>query len=150
MEQNQRHLTKPLIKYPEGQTPAQTIVPPRKSPEEKKYYILVHYKDDIHDPTWKECFGRTEAVHEARLYTMENADLERSVVFVEGVTVDPEVTLYWFLKKMEDLFPDSSFDVDEYMMGDPESTVAASVTDIPVQVSSFLTDEDPDTGDRDI
>lgn len=150
MEQNERRLTKPIIRYPEGQVPTETILPPRKSPEEKKYYILVNYKDDIHDPTWKECYGRTEAIQEGRLYAMENADLERSVVFVEGVAVDPNVTLYWFLKSMEAHLPDSTFDVDDYMAGDPESAVAASVQDIPVQVSSFFDEERPDTGDKDI
>lgn len=34
-------LTKPMFKLPEG---APTDLPPRKSPEEKKYYLLIVFK----------------------------------------------------------------------------------------------------------
>lgn len=148
MEQTQRPLVKPLIKYPEGQRPKEVVLPPRKSPEEKKYYLLINYKNDTHDPTWRECFGRTEAIQEGRFYAMDQADLERSVVFVEGVAVDPNVSLYWFLKQMENLSPDPTFEVDDYWMDIQEQGTSNGNIDIPEQVSSFMDIENDE--DRDV
>lgn len=148
MEQ-QKTLVKPLFKYPNGQVPETTVMPPRKSPEEKRYYILIRFKNDLHESVWEECYGRTEATRTARQYVLEGADLETSLVFVEDGTVDPNVSLYWFLKKMETAVPDTQFEIDDYMDGDPESVVAASISEIPTQVDSMYSGV-TDDGDRDI
>lgn len=147
--ERERTLVKPLIKYPEGQIPETTTMPPRKTAEEKRYYVLIRFNGNVDETTWEECYGRSEATHVARQYVLEGADLERSLVFVEDGTVDPKVSLYWFLKMMESYFPDPNFDVEDYMAGDPESTVEASKTEIPTQVSSVYSGA-TDDGDRDI
>lgn len=144
----QQRLVKPMFKLPEG---APAYMPPRKSPEEKKYYLLIAFKNEDRDPTWQECTGRAEAYDEAKRFVLDNADVEMSRVFVEGVIIGEEVNLFWFLSKMKEVYQDASFDVTDYMEGDPQEAVDLSTADmeeIPQQVNSFY--DEPDNGDRDI
>lgn len=141
-------LTKPMFKLPEG---APTDLPPRKSPEEKKYYLLIVFKNDDRDPTWIDCIGRTEAYDQAKRYVLDNADVEASKVLVEFGVVGNEANLYWFLVKMKEVFQDSSFDVADYMEGDIQEAVDAStnaIPEIPQQIDQFY--GEADNGDRDV
>ena len=57
-----RVLEKPIIRYGENEAPVG--LPPRKSPENRMYFLLIQYKDGD-DNTWLPCLGRTEAYDEA-------------------------------------------------------------------------------------
>lgn len=143
MELPEKKLFKPVERIQKGQ-PMPTGMPPKKSAEEKLYYLLIVYKEDCNDPTWKQCIGRTDTIDEAVVYIRDNADLERSLVLVEGVVVEKSISLYWFMRRMQEVGAIQNFDIEEFMEADCQEAVKASLADIPEQVSVMNNDFDVD------
>lgn len=92
-----------------------------KSPEEKEYILLFFFSDDCRE--FEDVIGRTEAYRKAKAYTEEGADVYASTVLVEGVPIEKRVNLYTFLKKMEAIFVDDNFNVEDYVVADDPETV---------------------------
>lgn len=110
-------LEKAFIKLSESEK--RTEIARRKDPEEKKYIILIRsdYDGDDIDHTWIEVIGRTEAYEKAKALAESNivniAGPDASFVLVEGNNLENSVSLYWFLKGMQNIFKDG-FNVDDY------------------------------------
>lgn len=118
-----------------------TGMPPVKSPEEKVYYLLISYKEDCNDPVWKKCIGRSDTIDEAMAFIVNYADLERSLVLVEGITIENAANLYWFMKQMQNIGAVKNFDIEEFMEGDCQEAVEASLADTPPEQVSVVNDQ---------
>lgn len=105
-------LEKALVKLSPSEQRAE--IARRKSPEEKLYVILIRSDLDEIDHTWLEATGRSEAYEIAKsLVTEGDISLKETIVLVEGNSLENSVSIYWFLKHMQQLFNDG-FNVDDY------------------------------------
>lgn len=145
MENTQKTLVKPLFKHSEGTTVAP--MPPRKSAEEKMYILLIMYNDESRQQTFYSCLGRTDATRDGKYAVQDGANLNDSRVLLEGKPIEDSVNLYWFMKKMQGIIVDPDFDIDDFMVGDPDELVSASTVDMPEQYNPVYTDNNTDVDD---
>ena len=108
-------LEKPFIKLSESEK--RTEIAKRKNPEEKRYIIMIRSDIDEINQTWLEAEGRTEAYNLAKTLAV-GGDInisgpDASFVLVEGNTLENSVSLYWFIKGMQNIFNDG-FNIDDY------------------------------------
>lgn len=89
----------------------------KKSPEEKEYIILYDYADDS---MFKICQGREDTYTMIKYLMLNNElepDIHNSCVLVEGVLPENRISIYEFMKHMEQFFSDN-FDIEDYNTGD--------------------------------
>ena len=109
----------------------------RKTPEEKEYLLLLTYiaDDDIEGTEFRIFIGRTEA----RKYIIDvipDLDIFESYVLVEGVVLENRVTVYEFMKHMENYF-DDGFDIEDYNIGMSEEEIRQADVEYTTSVESF-------------
>lgn len=88
----------------------------KKSFEEKEYLICIEcMSGDLH---WEIAKGRTEAYEYIKdIMNLYGIDFDTSFILVEGKSITERVSIYAFLKHVQDYFEDG-FDVDDYIIGD--------------------------------
>ena len=88
----------------------------KKSFEEKEYLICIECMSG--DLFWEVVKGRTEAYSRIK-YTIyvDAVNFDTSFILVEGKSITERVSLYAFLKHVQDYFEDG-FDIDDYVKGD--------------------------------
>jgi hypothetical protein len=121
----------PLVKVEEGES----YTPPVLSPEEKIYLVLIIFKEEVlRENTFELCFGRTEARNYCKQQIIAGADLNESKILLTSHTMKDAISLWWFMKKMETIYTDDPFDLDDFTVGDPDEAVTASKAEIAPQV----------------
>lgn len=130
----EKKLFKPVERIQKGQ-PMPTGMPPRENP--KLYCLLISYKDRD-ELSWKFSLGREEAIDDIKDYIRADADIEKSVVLVNGGDMASPVSLYWFMKKMQEIGLSKDFDIDEYLEGDCQELVEASLAEAPPEQVSVV------------
>lgn len=123
-----------------------------KRPEEKNYYILVCYpEDDERENTWILVEGQSEAARMAKTYILDGCDLDNSKVLVSPYEnqISGMVSIYWFMYKMQGIYPELEMDIESFASGDPiEVTKAAEIARVNPQVS--ITKEDNEYTEKDV
>lgn len=138
MEKRVKPLVNPIIKLTESDP--RPNMPPKIHPEHKLYILLITYKEGSEPQTFIDCIGRTETYNCAKTYITDGADVFESRVLVEGIAIEKCVNLYAFMKKMEMIYTDDDFSVEDFFVGDPPELVELSLKDnyneeIPSQVN---------------
>ena len=88
-----------------------------KGPEEKQYLVCIRALARSSMPDeWEIVTGRSEA-REMIINAMDYIDFERSFVLVESCTLLDRISIYAFMKHIEQFFADG-FDIDDYVSGD--------------------------------
>lgn len=99
------------------------VAPPvAKGPEEKDYYLLITYPEGtIERNDWMIVEGRREAAERAKTYILDGCDLDNSKVLVSSSenSIEGMVSIYWFMYKMQGLYPDLGMDIESFAAGDP-------------------------------
>lgn len=89
--------------------------------EARQYLVCLAAKEDATDvpDNWQIVTGRSEA-RELIIANIEDIDLQRSFVLVDGdgVTLKDRVSVYAFMKHIEQFYPQETFDIEEYVRGD--------------------------------
>ena len=94
----------------------------QKTPEEKSYYLLIAYpEDDERENVWMIVEGQEEAAKMAKVYILDGCDLDNSKVLVSCTenTIDGITSIYWFMYKMQGIYPDLGMDIESFAAGDP-------------------------------
>ena len=93
--------------------------PKKKGPEEKEYILLLLSENgDAPGPWWEICTGRTAAYEYLKQY-IELIEIHDSFVLVEGIPSERRITVYQFLRHIQDKgFYNDSFDIEDYNTGD--------------------------------
>lgn len=95
---------------------------PKKSSEEKMY-LVYYYADDPDSnslekiKSFEELKGRT-AVYEFIKGMIDYIDIHESKVLVETLTLDKAITVYEFMVGVSQFYPDDTFDIEDYNIGD--------------------------------
>lgn len=85
----------------------------KKVPEDRLYLILFSYFDD--STSWKIILGREESYEAVKIEIVNGyVDIHESFILVEGNEFGTEVSLYEFMKHMENFFKDPDFDIEDY------------------------------------
>lgn len=109
----------------------------KKTPEEKEYLLLLKYvtDDDMEGTEFCIFIGRTEA----RKYIIDvvpDLDIFESYVLVEGVKLENRITVYEFMKHMENYFTDG-FDIEDYNIGASEEEIQKAEVEYNTSVESY-------------
>lgn len=89
----------------------------QKKAEEKQYLICLN--EDETSSTWIIVTGRTEAYQFIKTFLETYLiDFEKSFILVEGCKLEQRKSIYTFMKHIEQFFPEDSFDIDDYVVGD--------------------------------
>ena len=109
----------------------------KKTPEEKEYLLLLKYITDNDSESTEFCIfiGRTEA----RKYIIDvvpDLDIFESYVLVEGVVLENRITVYEFMKHMENYFSDG-FDIEDYNIGASEEEINRAEVEYNTSVESY-------------
>jgi len=86
-----------------------------KDPEEKVYLICISGETQY----WSLEIGRSNA----RQFIIDNIsdiNFEESFIIVEGVDLLDSISIYVFMKHIEQYYPEDTFDIDDYVKGDWE------------------------------
>ena len=86
----------------------------KKDFEEKEYLICIDYNSG--ESYWEIAKGRT-AAYDCIVDRVEYIDFDTSFILVEGKSFTERVSLYAFLKHVQDYFEDW-FDIDDFIKGD--------------------------------
>lgn len=105
------------------------VVTTKKDPEEKMYILLYYLTDRGEEiASFVVFIGRT-AMYEYIQEIVENLDLYESKVLLEGVDITKSISVYEFMKVMEQHFNDS-FDIESYVIGDAPDVTEFSIYDL--------------------
>lgn len=101
-----------------GATMVKKEEPKKKDPEEKEYILLLYTENgDAPGPWWEICKGRTAAYEYLKQY-IEILEIHDSYVLVEGIPSERRITVYQFLRHIQDKeFYNDSFDIEDYNKG---------------------------------
>lgn len=94
----------------------------QRTSEEKSYYLLIAYpEDDERENVWMIVEGQEEAAKMAKVYILDGCDLDNSKVLVSCTesTIDGITSIYWFMYKMQGIYPDLGMDIESFAAGDP-------------------------------
>ena len=109
----------------------------KKTPEEKEYLLLLTYIAD-YDTEGIELrilIGRTEA-RKYIINVIPDLDIFESYVLVEGVKPSSIVTVYEFMKHMENYFNDG-FDIEDYNIGMSEDELEQREVEYNTSVEGY-------------
>jgi DNA-binding protein len=111
---------RPLIKKydDEGKEIKQRI-----DPEDKQYLVLMFLKENEETKTFEIITGR-KSVYDYIRENIDNIDILKSLILVnaEGVTLNDAITVYAFMKHMEQFFQDENFSIEDYRDEDETET----------------------------
>lgn len=107
----ERKIIKPILRLDENG---------KKMPEDRLYLILFSYTDDT--TSWNIVMGRKEAYEKIKFEIVQTqlVDVEESYILVEDHKFGTEVSLYEFMKHMENFFQDTNFDIEDYSFDSSE------------------------------
>ena len=133
---NPRNVVRPIAKVSDEDKAK------KKAPELRAYLICFMYTDE--STSWVEVIGRSEAYDTCKTNIVSgDIDLDRSIVLVEGGEFGKHASLYEFMKHMEMFFSPEyakdGFDIEDYVVGDSESSPEYGNTDYDVQTPIDVT-----------
>lgn len=89
----------------------------KKHPESKQYLICIQGTPGSGiQPDWEIVTGRS-AAYEYVKENIEDIDFETSFVLVETCNLSERLSIYMFMKHVQDNY-DDGFDIDEHIVGD--------------------------------
>ena len=90
-----------------------------KGPEEREYLLLYYATDERGEDikSFEFLTGRTET-YEFIKNIIESLDIHESKVIVETVTLKEMISVYEFMKHISMLLEDTSFDIEDFNIGD--------------------------------